>query len=105
MQKRTEEIERILNEISDSVCPLDSLLLVHHDGLENQIRTILLSEDKRNLIASICGCMESNDEMGSDMVDLFSSVIISFAKQNPTFATKFITTFNSVLYGVDFEKF
>jgi len=105
MQKRTEELERILTEFGDSVCDLDSLLVVHHDGINNQIRTILLSQDKRNLIASICGCMENKEEMGSNMIDLFSSVIISFAKSNPTFATKFITTFNSVMYGVDFEKF
>ena len=103
MSKRSDEIERLIVKIEENLTNEDSLLIVMHDGLQNEMAGVLMSKHKTNLIAAICSCMESGDDMGRGMMDLVTSVVIGYAKVHPEYATKFIQCYNKTLYGTDLD--
>jgi hypothetical protein len=98
---RAEKIDELLMKLEELTDEKDSLMVFMKDGIENNCLGMLLSNSKGDFVRSFCECMESGEQIGSDLMDLFSSTIISFAKAHPRFATVFIQTFNKAIYGLE----
>ncbi len=100
---REDKIDGLIKEIEKELTDSDSFMVVFLDGITNEVSTGLLSRDPSILISSICEIfdLQQGDNNGMNYIDLFSSVIITYAKKHPKFATSFIKTFNKVMYGTD----
>ena len=103
--KREDRIDKLMKSVEDELTDVDSFMVVFANGLTNEVSTGLLSNNPSMLISAICETfdMQTDDGKGVNFLDLFSSVIITYAKAHPKFATKFIQTFNKVMYGVDID--
>ncbi len=100
--KRADKIDKLINELENELTSLDSLLIVFVDGTENIASTGLTSMNVGMLITAICESFDDTDKKrAQNMSDLFVSVIVTYAKAHPEFATKFIQTFNKIMYGTD----
>ena len=100
MSSRASEIDTKMIELEGMLTDLDAALVVIYDGIENQISSMIVSKDAKVLIRSLFESF-NDPKRGKDMIDIFSSVLLSYCKANPTFATHFIQTFNKIMYGID----
>lgn len=100
MDKKAERIDRLLTELDSLLEDRDSLVVFMLDGRTREAMSMLMSKSKEELVGAICECMESGDQIGKDMIDLFSSIIIGFSRAHPEFATVFIRYFNKIVYGL-----
>lgn len=103
--KREDRIDKLMKSVEAELTDVDSFMVVFANGLTNEVSTGLLSNNTSMLISAICETfdMQTNDDKGVNFLDLFSSVIITYAKAHPKFATQFIQTFNRIMYGVDID--
>ena len=103
--KREDKIDKLMKSVEDELTDVDSFMVVFANGLTNEVSTGLLSNNPSMLISAICETfdMQINDDKGVNFLDLFSSVIITYAKAHPKFATQFIQTFNRIMYGGDID--
>lgn len=101
---RSDELDKMLHGIQNLATDMDTFFVFFVNDLENVNTIYLDANNKDKLIANICGAIEEGTPIANDIMDLFVSVIISYAKANPTFATKFIQIFNKIMYGVDLDS-
>ena len=100
MSSRASKIDTKMIELESMLTDLDAALVVIYDGIENQISSMIVSREPKVLIGALFESF-NDPQRGKDMIDIFSSVFLSYCKANPTFATHFIQTFNKVMYGID----
>lgn len=98
---RSEKIDSILLELENLLVEDDDLIVFMKDSISKDCLGMLISNNKGDFVRSFCECMESGDQIGNDLMDLFVSTIISFAKAHPRFAVVFIQCFNRIVYGLD----
>lgn len=103
--KREDRIDKLMRSVEEELTDADSFMVVFVNGLTNEVSTGLLSNNPSMLISAICETfdIQADDEKGVNFLDLFSSVIITYAKEHPKFATQFIQTFNKIMYGIDID--
>jgi len=103
--KREDRIDKLMRSVEDELTDADSFMVVFANGLTNEVSTGLLSNNPSMLISAICETfdIQTDDGKGVNFLDLFSSVIITYAKAHPKFATQFIQTFNKIMYGTDID--
>lgn len=100
MDRKTKKIDDLLTELDSLLDDRDSLMVFMLDGKTREAMSMLMSKNKEELVGAICERMESGDQIGKDMIDLFSSIIIGFSRAHPEFATVFIRYFNKIVYGL-----
>lgn len=100
MSSRASKIDTKMIELESMLTDLDAALVVIYDGIENQISNMIVAREPKTLIGALFESF-NDPQRGKDMIDLFSSVFLSYCKANPKFATQFIQTFNKVMYGID----
>ena len=100
MSSRASKIDTKMVELEGMLTDMDAALVVIYDGVENQISSMIISKDPKVLIGALFESF-NDPQRGKDMIDLFSSVFLSYCKANPKFATQFIQMFNKVMYGID----
>ena len=100
MSSRASKIDAKMIELEGMLTDMDAALVVIYDGVENQISSMIISKDPKVLIGALFESF-NDPQRGKDMIDLFSSVFLSYCKANPKFATQFIQMFNKVMYGID----
>jgi hypothetical protein len=100
MSSRASKIDAKMIELEGMLTDMDAALVVIYDGVENQISSMIISKDPKVLIGALFESF-NDPQRGKDMIDLCSSVFLSYCKANPKFATQFIQMFNKVMYGID----
>ncbi len=100
--EKQKEIDALVSKIEQLIDQDDSLFIIYVNSEIMQMSSSLLSNDPKVMVSAICENFDSNNnELGRDLADLFMSVILTYAKAHPQFATKFIQLFNKVMYGLE----